>query len=204
LKAGEEAQLVALVTQGDSRAFAELVQHHLPAIETYARRILVDESLAQDIAQDTLLVLWQRSAEFQPEKARLTTWLHRVAHNRCIDFLRRQKRETPIALHEIVARQEGTANTVCQVSGEVSEIASLPLQASAISEASSASDARISSLDAALRQLPESQRTALVLTYYQNLSNREVATVINASTRAVESLLCRARSNLKKQLESQQ
>ena len=204
MKAGEEAQLVALVTQGDSRAFAELVQHHLPAIETYARRILVDESLAQDIAQDTLLVLWQRSAEFQPEKARLTTWLHRVAHNRCIDFLRRQKRETPIALHEIVARQEGTANTVCQVSGEVSEIASLPLQASAISEASSASDARISSLDAALRQLPESQRTALVLTYYQNLSNREVATVINASTRAVESLLCRARSNLKKQLESQQ
>lgn len=204
MKAGEEAQLVALVTQGDSRAFAELVQHHLPAIETYARRILVDESLAQDIAQDTLLVLWQRSAEFQPEKARLTTWLHRVAHNRCIDFLRRQKRETPIASHEIVARQEGTANTVCQVSGEVSEIASLPLQASAISEASSASDARISSLDAALRQLPESQRTALVLTYYQNLSNREVATVINASTRAVESLLCRARSNLKKQLESQQ
>ena len=204
MKAGEEAQLVALVTQGDSRAFAELVQHHLPAIETYARRILVDESLAQDIAQDTLLVLWQRSAEFKPEKARLTTWLHRVAHNRCIDFLRRQKRETPIASNELVARQEGTANTVCEVSGEVSEIASLPLQASVISEASSASDARISSLDAALRQLPESQRTALVLTYYQNLSNREVATVINASTRAVESLLCRARSNLKKQLESQQ
>lgn len=204
MKAGEEAQLVALVTQGDSRAFAELVQHHLPAIETYARRILVDESLAQDIAQDTLLVLWQRSAEFKPEKARLTTWLHRVAHNRCIDFLRRQKRETPIASNELIARQEGAANTVCEVSGEVSEIASLPLQASVISEASSASDARISSLDAALRQLPESQRTALVLTYYQNLSNREVATVINASTRAVESLLCRARSNLKKQLESQQ
>ena len=208
MKAGEEAQLVALVTQGDSRAFAELVQHHLPAIETYARRILVDESLAQDIAQDTLLVLWQRSAEFQPEKARLTTWLHRVAHNRCIDFLRRQKRETPIASNELIARQEGAANTVCEVSGEVSgevsEIASLPLQASVISEASSASHARISSLDAALRQLPESQRTALVLTYYQNLSNREVATVINASTRAVESLLCRARSNLKKQLESQQ
>lgn len=204
MRAGEEAQLVALVTQGDSRAFAELVQHHLPAIETYARRILVDESLAQDIAQDTLLVLWQRSAEFKPEKARLTTWLHRVAHNRCIDFLRRQKRETPIASNELIARQEGAANTVCEVSGEVSEIASLPLQASVISEASSASDARISSLDAALRQLPESQRTALVLTYYQNLSNREVATVINASTRAVESLLCRARSNLKKQLESQQ
>jgi len=55
-----------------------------------------------------------------------------------------------------------------------------------------------------LMRLPESQRTALVLTYYQNLSNREVAEIMNSSVRAVESLLVRARGNLKKQLETQQ
>lgn len=195
MQAFDEAQLVALVTQGDSRAFAELVQRHLPAIETYATRILADQTAAQDIAQETLLVLWQRSSEFKPEKARLTTWLHRVAHNRCIDLLRRQKRETPMPSADIYDRQENSA----QGSG-VNDVHDLTDIISVTSEL----DANPSAMDVALRRLPESQRTALVLTYYQNLSNREVASVMNSSTRAVESLLCRARGNLKKQLENQQ
>lgn len=195
MQAFDEAQLVALVTQGDSRAFAELAQRHLSAIETYATRILADQTAAQDIAQETLLVLWQRSSEFKPEKARLTTWLHRVAHNRCIDLLRRQKRETPMPSADIYDRQENSA----QGSG-VNDVHDPTDIISVTSEL----DANPSAMDVALRRLPESQRTALVLTYYQNLSNREVASVMNSSTRAVESLLCRARGNLKKQLENQQ
>lgn len=203
MKALDEAQLVALVTQGDSRAFAELTQRHLPAVETYARRLLADEAAAQDIAQETLLVLWQRSAEFKPEKARLTTWLHRVAHNRCIDLLRRQKRETTMPSSDLFEHQE---NSVQEYGGQeyggndasdLSPLAAPPILASASTDKAVA-------MDTALRKLPESQRTALVLTYYQNLSNREVASVMNSSTRAVESLLCRARGNLKKQLENQQ
>ena len=198
MKAFDEAQLVALVTQGDSRAFAELAQRHLPTIETYARRILTDEAAAQDIAQETLLVLWQRSNEFKPEKARLTTWLHRVAHNRCIDLLRRHKRETTMPSSDLFDHQESGvqeygANDASHFSLETAPPTS-----------SSASTEKVVAMDTALRQLPESQRTALVLTYYQNLSNREVASVMNSSTRAVESLLCRARGNLKKQLENQQ
>jgi len=197
LKAFDEAQLVALVTQGDTRAFAELAQRHLPAIETYARRILADETAAQDIAQETLLVLWQRSSEFKPEKARLTTWLHRVAHNRCIDLLRRQKRETPMPSSDLFERQENNV----QGYGVSDSQYSTDLVPPALEPAS---NEKAAAMDAALRKLPESQRTALVLTYYQNLSNREVASVMNSSTRAVESLLCRARGNLKKQLENQQ
>ena len=187
MQALDEAQLVALVGKGDSRGFAELTRRHLPAIESYARRILSDDMAAQDVAQETLLVLWQRSREFNPEKARLTTWLHRVAHNRCIDLLRRQRRETVMPTKDLCERLETSPvmdldplETVTERSGSVR----LPI-------------------DIALRRLPESQRTALILTYYQNLSNREVAKVMNSSTRAVESLLCRARGNLKKQLENQ-
>ena len=122
-----------------------------------------------------MVVLWQRSSDFNPNKARLTTWLHRIAHNRCIDIMRKRQRE---------------------VSWDPSE-----------------SEHRLTEfdtprkqkpIDVALMRLPESQRTALVLTYYQNLSNREVAEIMNSSVRAVESLLVRARGNLKKQLETQQ
>ena len=171
----DEPRLVALVRKGDQRAYLELVERHLPAIEVYAKRIVTDDTLAQDIAQDVMVVLWQRSSDFNPNKARLTTWLHRIAHNRCIDIMRKRQRE---------------------VSWDPSE-----------------SEHRLTEfdtprkqqpIDVALMRLPESQRTALVLTYYQNLSNREVAEIMNSSVRAVESLLVRARGNLKKQLETQQ
>lgn len=188
MQAFDEAQLVALVRKGDSRGFVELTQRHLPAIESYARRILHDDMAAQDVAQETLLVLWQRSGEFNPEKARLTTWLHRVAHNRCIDLLRRRKRETVMPSDDLSERLE-TAPTMDTTPPETLGVEANPDRLA---------------IDIALRRLPESQRTALVLTYYQSLSNREVAKVMNSSTRAVESLLCRARSNLKKQLESEQ
>ena len=171
----DEARLVALVRKGDQRAYSDLVVRHLPAIEVYAKRIVSDDTLAQDIAQDVMVVLWQRASDFNPNKARLTTWLHRIAHNRCIDVLRKRQRE---------------------VSWDPSESEHPLTEPDAPREQQP--------IDVALMRLPESQRTALVLTYYQNLSNREVAEIMNSSVRAVESLLVRARGNLKKQLETQQ
>ena len=171
----DEPRLVALVRKGDQRAYSELVERHLPAIEVYAKRIVTDDTLAQDIAQDVMVVLWQRSSDFNPNKARLTTWLHRIAHNRCIDIMRKRQRE---------------------VSWDPSE------SGHRLTEFDTPRKQK--PIDVALMRLPESQRTALVLTYYQNLSNREVAEIMNLSVRAVESLLVRARRNLKKQLETQQ
>ena len=170
----DEARLVALVRKGDQRAYTDLVVRHLPAIEVYAKRIVNDDTLAQDIAQDVMVVLWQRSSDFNPNKARLTTWLHRIAHNRCIDVLRKRQRE---------------------VNWDSSESEHL------LTESDTPREEQF--IDVALMRLPESQRNALVLTYYQNLSNREVAEIMNSSVRAVESLLVRARGNLKKQLETQ-
>ena len=132
----DEAKLVDLVCKGDQRAYTELVMRHLSSIEVYAKRIVSDEALAQDIAQEVMTVLWQRSSEFNPAKARLTTWLHRIAHNRCVDVLRKRKREVSLD------------------SDEPQREASAPAP-SALGQ---------SSIDAELRRLPESQRTALVLT----------------------------------------
>ena len=100
--------MVARVCQGDRRAYADLVARHLPAVEVYARRILGDEYLAQDVAQDVMLVLLQRSDRFKPEKSRLTTWLHRIAHNRCIDLLRKPGYKTLEDAQEVAAQAPNT------------------------------------------------------------------------------------------------
>ncbi|MGD2007561.1 MAG: sigma-70 family RNA polymerase sigma factor, partial [Cellvibrionales bacterium] len=110
--------------------------------------------------------------EFDASKARLTTWLHRMAHNLAIDHLRKAQRDAPWDDEE--DRRAASDSPEEQSGKDVRE---------------------------ALLKLPERQRSALALTYYQDLSNREVAEVMGLGTRAVESLLVRARGALKQQLE---
>ena len=160
------------VAGGDREAYASLVAHHLSPITAYSQRMTGNPASAEDITQEVFLRLWLKAAEFDASKARLTTWLHRMAHNLAIDHLRKRQREAP---------PEGVEDFESAADEETDDPARV-LQA--------------------LMQLPERQRSALTLTYYQDLSNREVADIMGLGTRAVESLLVRARSALKKILET--
>ena len=160
------------VAGGDREAYASLVAHHLSPITAYSQRMTGNPASAEDITQEVFLRLWLKAAEFDASKARLTTWLHRMAHNLAIDQLRKRQREAPL---------EGVEDFESAADEDTDDPARV-LQA--------------------LMQLPERQRSALTLTYYQDLSNREVADIMGLGTRAVESLLVRARSALKKILET--
>ena len=160
------------VAGGDREAYASLVAHHLSPITAYSQRMTGNPASAEDITQEVFLRLWLKAADFDASKARLTTWLHRMAHNLAIDHLRKRQREAPL---------EGVEDFESAADDETHDPARV-LQA--------------------LMQLPERQRSALTLTYYQDLSNREVADIMGLGTRAVESLLVRARSALKKILET--
>jgi len=160
------------VAGGDREAYASLVAQHLSPITAYSQRMTGNPASAEDITQEVFLRLWLKAAEFDASKARLTTWLHRMAHNLAIDHLRKRQREAPL---------EGVEDFESAADEETDDPARV-LQA--------------------LMQLPERQRSALTLTYYQDLSNREVADIMGLGTRAVESLLVRARSALKKILET--
>ena len=172
----QEASQVARVVAGDREAFRCLVKRHSPAIEAYARRMLQDAAQAQDVTQEVMLKLWLHADQYRPAQGRLTTWLHRMAHNLCVDHHRQKRR----FLMDV----------------------SIPTQAldPAWIEDQAPSDPMLSH---ALMSLPERQAHALVLTYYQGLSNKEVAQVMAIRTRAVESLLVRARRRLKTLLEIQ-
>ena len=177
----DESDEVRLVAGGDRAAFTRLVSVHLAPIEAYVTRILGISPEAQDVTQEVMLRLWLRAATFDPERARLTTWLHQMAHNLCIDHIRRNKR---LVSANAGSAELGSHNNVTQ--DDIDQVD--PLKTKVVMRA--------------LASLPDRQRHALVLTYYQDLSNQEVAAVMDLGVRAVESLLVRARKTVRQYMES--
>ena len=171
---GADADLVLRVGEGDVSAYRELVERHGRKLHHYAIRLLRDASEAEDIVQETFLKLWQSAGDYAPQ-ARVTTWLHRIAHNLAVDRLRKRGRWQPF--------EEDDAPPV---SAE---------QPHRIDERQ-----RAASLDLALSEIPERQRAALLLVYLHELSGREAAEVLGVSESALESLLARARRALKARL----
>lgn len=179
---GEETDedLMLAVCDGDQSAYQMLVKRHLTAISHYAFRLLGNQRDTEDISQEVFLRLWTHASKWQPEKARLSTWLHRIAHNLCIDFMRKHGRT--------VIDDEPTEL-------EISE------EDYNSSEQGPDGDDRTHRLNFALSTLPEHQRSALMLCHYAGFSNKEAAAIMNVSVKALESYIARARRKLKDLLE---
>lgn len=190
-----DEELMAAVVLGDPHAYQALVRKNLPAISRYALRLVGSRSESEDIAQETLLRLWTTARKWDPAKAKLTTWLHRITHNLCIDFLRKQKRVSlEPDFDSEVSSEEAT-------SGEFSNALRESAEAQGDSPDREAREAELRALDRALNMLPEAQRSALLLCHYQGFSNKEAADIMGSSVQALESLIARAKRGLRTQLE---
>jgi RNA polymerase sigma-70 factor (ECF subfamily) len=171
-EAREEAALVAASAKGDAAAFRTLVDRHVAGLLAVARRMLRDDAEAEDVVQEAMLRLWRSADGLEVGPSGLRPWLRRVVSNLCVDRMRSGKRLT--------------------VTDEVPEQAEPATQHSQL-EARDASQR----VDAALKALPDRQRTALTLFHYEGLSQIEVGKIMGISDEAVESLLARARRSLK-------
>ena len=172
-----DEMLMARVAAADHEAFRALTLRHLDRVHRIAWRMLADAGEAEEVAQDSLLRVWTHAVRFDPARgARFTTWLHRIVLNLCTDRQRRRRPHRPFEDAAMVA-----------------DPAPHPL-----SRLTDAEEAR--AVVQALTDLPERQRMALVLTYYERQSNAEAAQTLGISTNALEALLVRARRALRARL----
>ena len=177
-EADDETALLARYAEGDPAAARLLAERLLPGILALARRMLRDETEAEDVAQETMLRLWKLAPDWQDGRARVSTWTWRVAANLCTDRLRRSRRWRPEA--------------------DAPELAD---EAPGPEEALIGAD-RQAIVRAALEDLPDRQRLALHLRHFEELGNPQIAEVLETSVEAVESLLARARRTLARSLEA--
>ncbi|RKP50896.1 RNA polymerase sigma factor [Trinickia fusca] len=167
-----DAELIERIARADPAAARELVTRKLPRVIALAARMLGDRMEAEDVAQETFVRIWKQAPHWRSGEARFDTWVHRVALNLCYDRLRARREVPEQTLSEVVDPHPAPDSTL---------------------------DAREAgaSVRAALAALPVRQREALVLTYYQELSNIEAAGLMGISVDALESLLARARRGLR-------
>ena len=153
-----DGQLVELVAQKDAGALEALYGRYGRAAYSLARRILTEETLAQDVVQEVFLSLWRDARRFDAGRGTVATYLLSMTHHRAVDVVRREEN-----LRRWRTSDEGLeleADPKARVEDEV--------------EASE----RRAEVRSALKDLPETQREALLLAYFGGYTQREVATLV--------------------------
>lgn len=164
-----------------SCALATLMDRHLKSIKSLAWHMMGDEMIAEDIAQETFLKAWNNAHNWQPGRAKFSTWLHRVAKNDCYDRLRKKR--------------EIYSDTVPEMQDEAPNAAQIMI----MDETKTTQKYMV---DMALQKLPERQLAAITLCHYENKSQIEAAEILDIGVRAYESLLARARRSMRDELSA--
>ena len=177
----EDDRLLMRVAMGDQAALARIIDRHGRGLRLFAARLLGSASDAEDIVQDVFVAAWKHAARFDPDKGRATTWLYRIAANRCIDARRRRSFRVFIGLEAVedgVAGEEPAADTRVGARQELAIVRR------------------------GLLGLPERQRMALLLRAVADLDVPEIAAVMGTSIGSAEQLLVRGRRALRDHMAS--
>ena len=173
------ALVSAVAERGDKRAFALLFDHFAPRVKAYLIRFGCGNGEAEDIAQDVMTVLWRKAAMFDVNKASLATWLYRIARNRRIDALRRER-----AAHLEGAHLDLTEIYGCEDPEGRIDLQNVELRVRAFLEA-----------------LPEEQKIPVRLAFFDGLSHSDVAAKMKLPLGTVKSRIRLGFARLRRDLE---
>lgn len=183
----ESARLAAL-RRGDERAYEDLIRSFGPRLLATTRRLLSNEDDATDAVQETFLSAYRALDKFDG-KARIYTWLHRIATNAALMKLRRRSRKPESSIEEMLPAFDDTGHFV-----EPPRPWSGPVESAERGETRSL-------VRDAIERLPDNYRTVLVLRDIEELDTSEVADILEITTNAVKVRLHRARLALRQLLD---
>jgi RNA polymerase sigma-70 factor (ECF subfamily) len=171
-----QSEITDQLKKGNQSAMAELIDETGGQIINLCYNFVHNKQDAEDIAQEVFIEVWHSINKFNG-KSKLTTWIYRIASNRSIDFLRKNKKHlSDIDISKAEFRLSEDSNP--QLSMEEREMGQILLKA--------------------IDQLPDNQKKALVLSKFEEKSYKEISEILKKSVSSVESLIFRANSNLKK------
>lgn len=176
--------LMRRIGQGDHAAFAELVEIHQHAVVGTVTKMLGNATEAEDVAQQVFVRVWRSAIRYQPS-AKFTTWLFTITRNLVFNEIRRRQRKPAVSLDEREEQQAGSVAT----DGEMK-----PDESALLAELETA-------VDTAIQRLPEKQRMAVILRRYQEMAYEDIGEILGLSLPAVKSLLFRARTQLREDLQ---
>lgn len=172
--------VAAVAEKRDREAFARLFDHFAPRLAAYLQRLGVEATHAEELTQEVMVTLWRKAGQFDPAKSSVGTWLYRIARNRRIDALRRDR------LDFVDPLEPGQ---------DVSDDSSDTERALDLSQ-------REDMLRTALESLPPEQLSLVKLAFYEGLSHSEIAERSGLPLGTVKSRIRLAFTRLRRQLEA--
>ena len=172
---GDDYALMRRVAAGDGAAFETLVRRSLRRTLAIAQGVTGNAHDADEVAQEAFMRVWQHADRWRPEQARFTTWLYRIVVNLCLDRRRRPQWLSLDTVGELPAGTESAPERIAR-------------------------DEHRRAVAAAMARIPDRQRAAITLFYFEELSGKEAAEVMGLRVAAFEQLLLRARRAIKAEL----
>ena len=160
--------LLARIANGDQEAFSALYDEVAPRVLGLIRRLVVDHSQSEEVAQEVFLEIWQTASRFDPSKGGAATWMLTMAHRRAVDRIRSSQssrdRDTKIGIRDFALEYDHVAESV-----------EVKIEHERVSQA--------------MTRLTELQRQAVSLAYYGGYSHSEVAAMLKVPIGTVKTRL---------------
>ena len=181
-----DQELITGIINNDKPVVQFLVNKYHKQVITTAFHFVHDMDDAEDLAQDVCIEILESIGQFKKSSS-LSTWIYRITVNKSLNFVRKNKRK------QLVKQFETFFHKADNNAGAI-------ISEPSANDNSYDNKERKQILDNAINSLPENQKTAFILSKYEELSYKEITEIMNLSLASVESLLQRAKQNLQKKL----